>query len=199
MRLVVLASGRGSNLQTIIDNIHCGKLKAEVTAVISDKEDAYALKRARNASIPDIYINPSSYSTREDYNNALADKIEEYQPDYILLAGYMRILAPALVERFPLRIINIHPSLLPAFPGLHAQRQAWEYGVKVSGCTVHFVDSGLDTGPIIAQRAVSAFDNDTEETLASRILEQEHLLYTEVICLLSEGRVCVEGRKVRIK
>lgn len=199
MRLVVLASGGGSNLQAIIDNIANGILKAEIVAVISDKEDAYALERARKASIPAVFINLKNFDSRNSYDNALADMVLSYQPHYVALAGYMRILTPAFVERFPLNILNIHPSLLPSFPGLHAQQQAWKYGVKISGCTVHFVDSGLDSGPIIAQRTVEAFHNDTEERLSARILEQEHKLYSEVLGWLSEGRVKVEGRKVVIE
>lgn len=199
MRLVVLASGRGSNLQTILDNIEKGLLNAEIAAVISDNENAYALVRARQARIPAVFINPKKYSSREAYNNELANRVSSYHPNYIVLAGYMRILTPSFVEQFPMRIINIHPSLLPAFPGLHAQRQAWEYGVRVSGCTVHFVDSGLDSGPIIAQRAVPVYPDDTEELLSARILEEEHALYSQVLVWLSEDRVSIEGRKVFIR
>lgn len=198
MRLIILASGRGSNLQSIIESVANGKLAATIVAVISDNPKAYALEHARRANIPAVFLN-SQESARGKFNEILADTIETYHPDYIVLAGYMRILTPAFVERFPMRILNIHPSLLPSFQGLHAQRQAWKYGVKVSGCTVHFVDSGLDSGPIIAQRAVEAKDDDDEDALAERILEQEHLLYSEVLQLLAEGRVSVNGRKVSIK
>lgn len=199
MRLVVLASGNGSNLQTIIDNIAGGKLKAEIVAVISDKENAFALSRAQKAGIPTIYVDSKLYVNREEFNATLADAVENFKPDYIVLAGYMRILTPTFVKRFPMRILNIHPSLLPAFSGLHAQQQSWEYGVKVSGCTVHFVDSGLDSGPIIAQRTVEVFDADTAESLSDRILQQEHLLYSQVLEWLVEGKISLDGRKVVIK
>lgn len=199
MRLVVLASGNGSNLQTILDNITAGMLKAEIVAVISDKENAFALQRAQKVGIPTVYVNSKLYPNREEFNTAIADTVQTYSPDYIVLAGYMRILTPAFVQRFPMRILNIHPSLLPAFQGLHAQQQAWEYGVKVSGCTVHFVDSGLDSGPIIAQRTVEVLDTDTEADLSARILQQEHLLYTQVLSWLTEGKIKIDGRKVFIK
>ena len=199
MRLVVLASGNGSNLQTILDNINAGMLKAEIVAVISDKENAFALERAEKAGIPTVYVNSKLYPNREEFNAAIADIIQTYNPDYIVLAGYMRILTPAFVQRFPMRILNIHPSLLPAFQGLHAQAQAWEYGVKVSGCTVHFVDSGLDSGPIIAQRTVEVLDTDTEADLSERILKQEHQLYSQVLSWLAEGKIKIEGRKVLVK
>ncbi len=199
LRLGVLVSGRGSNLQSIMDACQRGETKAEVVVVLSDNPDAYGLVRAQNAGIDTHVVKPSDYPDRDSHNAAMGDIIERYQVELICLAGYMRVLAPSFVERFRHRIINIHPALLPSFPGLHGQEQALEYGVKVSGCTVHFVDEGVDTGPIIIQAVVPAFHDDTEETLSARILEYEHKIYPAAIRLYAEGRLKVEGRKVVIE
>ena len=181
-KFVVLASGRGSNFKAILDEIQRGNINGEIVAVISDHFDAKALTIAREAEIEAIYGNPKS----GEYNEWLLNVVKSYAPDYILLAGYMRIVPSEFVAAFPDRIINIHPALLPSFKGLHGQRQALEYGVKITGCTVHYVDAGMDTGRIIAQRAVEVMDSDSEETLSERILEQEHLLYPAVVKMLAE-------------
>lgn len=181
-KFVVLASGRGSNFKAILAEIKSGAINGEIAAVISDHFDAKALEIARAADIEAIYGNPQS----GEYNEWLLNILRSYAPDYLLLAGYMRIVPKELVAAFPKRIINIHPSLLPSFKGLHGQRQALAYGVKITGCTVHYVDEGMDSGEIIAQAAVEVKDGDTEETLSDRILEQEHRLYPAVVKMLSE-------------
>ena len=181
-RLVVLASGRGSNFKAILDHVEAGDINGEIVAVISDNHDAKALETARDHEIEAIYGNAKS----DEYTNWLIGTVKSYAPDYILLAGYMRIVPPEFVSAFEGKIINIHPALLPSFKGLHGQRQALEYGVKIAGCTVHYVDEGMDTGKIIAQRAVEVKDDDTEETLSARILEQEHQLYPAVVKMLCE-------------
>ena len=181
-RLVVLASGRGSNFKAILDHVEAGDINGEIVAVISDNHDAKALETARDHEIEAIYGNAKS----EEYTNWLIGTVKSYAPDYVLLAGYMRIVPPEFVSAFEGKIINIHPALLPSFKGLHGQRQALEYGVKIAGCTVHYVDEGMDTGKIIAQRAVEVKDDDTEETLSARILEQEHQLYPAVVKMLCE-------------
>jgi phosphoribosylglycinamide formyltransferase-1 len=198
-KLAVLASGRGSNLQAILDRIKDGRLKAKVCVVISDCQDARALERARKEGIPALFLDPKKYPSREDYDRALAEKTEEFQADLVVLAGFMRVLGQNFLDRFPRKVINIHPALLPSFPGMHGQKQAVDYGVKISGCTVHFVDQGVDTGPIIAQRAVPVKDDDTEESLSARILVEEHKLYPEVIQWIAEGRVELAGRKVKLR
>lgn len=198
LRLGVLASGRGSNLQAILDAIGRGDLAAEVRVVVSDRPGARALERARQAGAAAVFVDRSAYPDREAADAAMARVLQEHGVDLVILAGYMRILGRGFVAAFRGRVLNIHPSLLPAFPGLHAQRQALEHGVKVAGCTVHFVDEGLDSGPIVLQAAVPVLEGDTEETLSARILEQEHRLYPEAIRLFAEGRLRVEGRRVRI-
>lgn len=197
-RLVVLASGRGSNLQAILDAIERGELRAEVAAVLSDRPDAPALQRAAKREIPAIPIDYKSFADRDAYHHALLTTLNELGPDLIVLAGYMRLLPGWLVRRFPQRIVNIHPSLLPSFPGLNPHQQALDYGVKVSGCTVHFVDEGMDTGPIIMQSVVAVEDDDTAESLAARILHHEHELYPRAIAAILSGRVQLNGRRVRI-
>ncbi len=199
MRVVVLASGRGSNLQAIMDAVENNGLDIEIVRVISDNPGAKALERAGEKGIPARVLLAADFSSRQEYDRALAKAVKEAAADYVVLAGFMRLLGEEFIRQFPNRIINIHPSLLPAFPGLNAQKQAVDYGVKVSGCTVHFVDRGMDTGPIIAQKAVPVMENDTEESLAARILEQEHKLYPAVLELLSKGLVEVEGRNVKLK
>ncbi len=198
LMLGVLASGRGSNLQAILDAIRHGQLRAEVGVVISNHKEAEALARARSLPIPDVFIDPSLYASRSDYDAALVQVLKAHQVELVVLAGYMRLLTPALIGPYRNRIINIHPSLLPAFPGLHAQAQALAYGVKVSGCTVHFVDEEVDHGPIVAQTAVPVLEGDTEESLSARILEQEHRLFPCMLQLYADGKLRIEGRKVSI-
>ncbi len=196
-RIGVLVSGRGSNLQAILDNIEQKKLSVELAVVISDQKDAFALERARKAGVPGVHVSPAGYKdNREAYDALLVSQLRKYDVDLVCLAGFMRIITPVLIKAFPNRILNIHPSLLPAFPGLHVQKKALEHGVKFSGCTVHFVDEGMDTGPIIIQAVVPVLDNDTEETLSERILKQEHKIYSRAIQLFSEGRLMVKGRRV---
>jgi phosphoribosylglycinamide formyltransferase-1 len=195
LRMAVLVSGRGSNLQAIIDGIQAKKIHGEIIAVISDKKEAYALERARRAGIRTIVIEEAC---REAFQRTLLDCLNDLEPDLILLAGFMRLLSPLVIQSFPGRIMNIHPSLLPSFPGLEAQRQALEYGVKVAGCTVHFVDEGTDTGPIILQAAVPVLEEDDVDSLCNRILEMEHRAYVKAIELFAQGRLEIEGRRVRI-
>ena len=195
--IAVLVSGRGSNLQSIIDNIDNGYIEnAQISVVISDVEDAYALERARNHGITDVFIDPSDYSNKQDYEKEIIEVLKDNDADLILLAGYMRLVGNYLISAYRNSIINIHPALLPSFKGLHAQKQAFDYGVKVSGCTVHFVDEGMDTGPIIIQKCVTVLEGDTADDLASRILEQEHIIYPEAVKLFVEGKLKVEGRIV---
>ena len=198
-KLAVLVSGRGSNLQAIIDSIEKEELDVSISIVISNTKDAIALKRADKHDIKTIFIDPTSYLNKVAYDRALIDKLKEFSIDLICLAGYMRILGEEVIQTFKEKIINIHPSLLPAFPGLNAQKQAIEYGVKFSGCTVHFVDSGIDSGPIILQTAVPIYDNDDEKSLSERILEQEHHLYSKAIKMIKENQIKVSGRTVTHK
>jgi len=195
----VLVSGRGTNLQAIIEAIREGKIEGEIKVVISDNPDAYALKRAKQNNIETEYINFKSFKNREDYDKKIIKTLEEKKIDLVVLAGYMRILSPFFINSYKNRIMNIHPALLPSFPGLHAQRQAVEYGVKVSGCTVHFVDEGVDSGPIILQKAVQVSADDTEESLAEKILKEEHQIYPRAIQLFSQGRLVIKGIKVFIR
>jgi len=199
LKLGVLVSGRGSNLQAIIDAIERGDLEAQVAVVISDKEDAFALERARKHGIEALFIDPKAYSSREEHEKVIGDELEKRGVGLICLAGYMRILSEYFVDRFRWRIINIHPALLPSFPGLHGQKQALDYGVKISGCTVHFVDEKTDHGPIIIQAAVPVLEDDNEDTLAARILEYEHKIYPRAIQLFAQGRLEIEGRKVKVR
>jgi phosphoribosylglycinamide formyltransferase-1 len=200
LRIGVLASGRGSNLQALIDSAEAGKLKADIVIVLSDVEGAKALERARRAGIEARYIDPRRKGARlsKESEQEYIDALEAFSVDIIALAGFMRILRPGFVRHFEGRILNIHPSLLPSFQGLHAQKQALDYGVKYSGCTVHFVDEGVDTGPIIIQAAVPVVEDDTEDTLAARILSEEHNIYAEAINLLADGRLRIEGRSVHV-
>jgi phosphoribosylglycinamide formyltransferase-1 len=199
VRIGVLASGRGSNLQAVLDAVADGRLAARVVAVLSDRPGAPALARARAAGVPAEVIEPAGFPTREAHDAAVAAALGRAGADTVLLAGYMRVVTPALLRAFPGRVLNIHPALLPAFPGLHAQRQALEYGVKVTGCTVHFVDEGIDTGPILLQAPVPVEEDDDEARLSARILEAEHRLLVEALRLVAEGRVAQEGRRVRIR
>ena len=194
----VLASGRGSNLQAILDAARTPGYPARVAVVISDHETAAALERARTAGVEAVFLNPKDHGDRAAYETALVGTLAARGVGLVCLAGFMRILGPPFVRAFPRRILNIHPSLLPAFPGLHAQRQALEYGVRVAGATVHFVDEGVDTGPIVLQASVPVQPDDTEETLSARILAEEHRLYPEAIRLFAEGRLRLAGRRVTI-
>ncbi len=196
LNIGVLASGRGSNLQAIIDASEEGKLDGRVRVVVSDCEQAMALERAKRHGISSYYINPNIYPDKSAYEQEIIKKLREHQVQIVALAGYMRLVSKVLLRAFPNRVINIHPSLLPSFPGLEAQRQAWEYGVKYSGCTVHFVDEGVDTGPIIAQEAVRVREDDNPETLAERILKEEHKLYPKVLQWIAEDCLRMEGRRV---
>lgn len=196
--LGVLVSGRGSNLQAIIDAISADRLDAKIGLVISDNPDAHALQRVAGWNIPTVVVDRKKYSSRQDFEERLAAEFALHHVDLILLAGFMRILSSHFISRFPGKIMNIHPALLPAFPGLNAQKQALDYGAKVAGCTVHFVDEGMDSGPIILQEAVPVLDNDTVETLSERILHVEHILYPRAVNLYCQQRLAVEGRRVRI-
>ncbi len=196
-KIVVMASGSGTNLQSIINKCKKGRIKADVAAVISDKENAFALERARKAGIPAHFVSPKG-KTREEYDRETSRIIERYNPDLIVLAGYMRLLSPWFVRKYKHRIINIHPALLPAFPGTRGYEEAWEYGVKISGCTVHFVDEGVDTGPIILQKPNPVREDDTFESFKRRGLRIEHRALPEAINLFLNGRLKVEGRRVRI-
>jgi len=196
LKIGVLVSGNGSNLQAIIDRIEDGTLPARIACVISNKADAFALERARRHGITTHILDHRAHAGRESYDAALVELLTSHGVGLVVLAGFMRIVTPVLLGAFPHAVLNIHPALLPAFPGLHAQRQAVQYGVKVSGCTVHFVDEGTDTGPIIIQAVVPVFDNDTEETLSARIQKEEHRIYPEAINLFAQGRLTVVGRKV---
>ncbi len=198
LKLAVFASGRGSNFQSIIDHIKSGEIPAEVKLLISDNQEAGALKRAEHEDIENLYLDPAHFETKADYEEELIGLLENAGVELVVLAGYMRILSPLFVKHFQNQIINIHPSLLPAFKGLAAQKQAIDYGVKFSGCTVHFVDQGMDTGPIIKQAVVEVKDNDSADDLAARILKEEHKIYPEAVKLIAEGRIQIEGRKVKI-
>ena len=198
IRLGVLASGRGSNLQAIIAAIEKGTLDAVVAVVISNKMEAPALERARKHGAPAVFLDPKVAPGREDYDRNILEQLRVYNVALVVLAGYMKIVTSVLLEAYDERMMNIHPSLLPAFPGLAAQKQALDWGVKVSGCTVHFVTEGVDAGPIIRQAAVPVLETDTEESLAARILVEEHRIYPEAIQLFAQGRLTVEGRMVRI-
>jgi len=192
LNIGVLISGRGSNLQALID------ASLNIVVVISDKADAFGLERAKKHKIDAVHINPKDFKDKNTYELEIVKVLQKHQTGLVCLAGYMRIVGPVLLEHYHGKMINIHPALLPSFPGLHAQKQAVEHGVKVSGVTVHFVDEGCDTGPIILQSAVPVMDKDTEETLSARILEQEHKLYPQAVRLFAEGKLKVEGRRVRI-
>lgn len=198
LKIAVLASGSGSNLQAIIDEIKSGFLPVELTLVLSDKPQAYALQRAKAAGVPTKVLLPADFASREDYDAELVRLLKASGAETVALAGYMRLVTPVFLQAFPHRVLNIHPALLPSFPGLHGQRQAFEYGVKVAGCTVHFVDEGMDSGPIILQAPVPVLEDDDADSLAARILEQEHIIYPLALRLLAEGKLHIEGRRVRI-
>ncbi len=197
-KIAVLVSGSGTNLQAIIERVEAGDIPAVIALVVSNNPDAYAITRAKRHGIPVVVHENRAYSNRRDYDAALVDILRHHGIGLVVLAGFMRILTHVMVEAFPNAIINIHPALLPAFPGLHAQQQALDYGVCYSGCTVHFVDCGTDTGPIILQAVVPVLADDTEQTLASRIQKEEHRLFPEAIRLFCTGKLSISGRKVRI-
>ncbi|WP_447971187.1 phosphoribosylglycinamide formyltransferase [Nitrospira sp. M1] len=200
--LGVLISGRGSNLQSIIDAIESGELDARIAVVLSNKRDALGLQRAEKHGIKTVFVDPKPFkeqpNPREAYDQAMLDVLKEHGVELVILAGYMKIVTALLIEAYKDKMMNIHPSLLPSFPGLHAQQQALDWGAKVSGCTVHFVTEGVDEGPIILQAAVSIQEDDTAETLSVRILEHEHRIYPEAIQLYTEDRLAIDGRRTRI-
>ena len=200
LKIGVLGSGSGSNMQSVLDAIQAGSLKAEMRLVLSDVADSKILDRAKRHGIPRDWLDCAPFKTKLDgiAEQRCVERLKEHGVDTVILAGFMRIVKPGLLNAFPLRVLNIHPALLPSFTGLHAWRQALEYGAKVAGCTVHFVDTGTDTGPIIIQRAVPVLEGDTPESLHARIQIEEHKAYPEALRLLSEGRLTVSGRHVMI-
>jgi phosphoribosylglycinamide formyltransferase-1 len=200
--LGVLVSGSGTNLQAILDAVRDRKLDARVAVVVSNVEGAAALERARSAGVPAVVVDHKHFADRGAFDAAVVERLGEHGVEVVVLAGFMRLLTPVLLDAFPMRIVNVHPALLPAFPGVHGVRQALAYGVRVAGCTVHFVDRGTDTGPIIAQTAVPVLDDDDEATLTARILEKEHELLPRVLQWIAEGRVNVEatsGARPRVR
>lgn len=202
LRVAVLASGRGSNLQAIIHAIEAGQIQAKIVAVISNKKDAVALERARKHGLKDLFVDPKPFAgrpdSREAYDRVLLEILQQHEVELVLLAGYMKIVTTVLVDAYANRMMNIHPSLLPSFPGLDVQKKAIDWGCKLAGCTVHFVTEGVDEGPIVIQAAVPILDDDTPETLAARILVQEHRIYPRAVQLFAEGRLRVDGRRVFI-
>jgi phosphoribosylglycinamide formyltransferase, formyltetrahydrofolate-dependent len=199
MKIGVLASGRGSNLQAIMEQIAYCKLDAEIVVVLSDKENSFALKRAQDKGIVGITVLKNTFGSQIEFETALVENLKKHGAELVVLAGFMRVLSPFFIQQFPNRIINIHPSLLPSFPGLHAQKQALEYGVKFSGCTVHFVNEEVDGGPIISQALVLVNEGDTEESLGDRILVEEHRLLPEAIQNFILGKIEIQGRKTVIR
>lgn len=206
LELGVLASGSGSNLQAILDAIKKGKLNARVRLVLTNKSKAYAIERAKRVGVPAMVIRHNGYESREAFDQAMVEALREAGVEWVVLAGFMRLLTPSFLNAFPMRVLNIHPALLPAFPGVDAQQQALDYGVRATGCTVHFVDAGTDTGPIIAQSVVEIREDDTRDSLAARVIAREHVLFPTVLQWIAEGRVHVvppqtpEGRtRVRVE
>ncbi len=199
VNLGILVSGSGSNLQAIIDNIAAGRLDAQIKIVISNIPDVFALERAKRHSIPSLVISHKGYKSREDFDQKIVEALQAHGVELVVLAGYMRIVTSVLLRAFPMRIMNIHPALLPSFPGTHVWQTEVDYGVKFAGCTVHFVDEGTDTGPIIIQAVVPVYDDDTAETLNARILKQEHKVFSQAIQLYAEGRLEIQGRRVLAK
>ncbi len=196
MNFAVLASGRGSNLQAIIKAVKAGKIKAHLKVVISDKKDAYALEHARQADIPAVYIDPKDFHDRESFDRAIVERLRAFQVDFVVFAGYMRLVSSYFIQQYPNKILNIHPSLLPAFKGMHAIKDAFDHGVKVTGPTVHFVIDGMDDGPIILQESVRIDPGDTFESLKEKIHQAEHRIYPQAIDLFVQGKLKIEGRKV---
>jgi phosphoribosylglycinamide formyltransferase-1 len=199
LKIGFLASGRGSNFQAIVDAVNDGTIKAEPALLVSDKADAHALKRAHEQGIENKFMDPGGHETSDAYYEAVASEMKARGVGLVVLAGFMRMVRKPLLDAFSMKVMNIHPALLPSFPGLHGHGDALEYGVKLSGCTVHFVDEGMDTGPIIIQAAVPIYDDDTEEALSERILKLEHRIFPEAIRLFAEGRLEVHGRRVKIR
>jgi phosphoribosylglycinamide formyltransferase 1 len=197
--LGILVSGSGSNLQSIIDHIENGKLDAVIKVVISNSPEAYARERCQRHNIPFVVVNHKDFPLRDAFDQQMIEVLQSRGVELVVMAGFMRILTARFLSSFPMRIMNIHPALLPAFPGLHVQRKAVEYGVRFSGCTVHFADDGVDTGPIIIQAVVTVFEDDDEDSLAQRILKEEHKIYPQAIQWFAEGRLEVKGRKVYLK
>ena len=197
-KIGVLISGSGSNLQAIIDSVKDKSIDATIEVVLSDNDSAGGLERARKAGIPTEVVSPGDFQTRVESDKKVVEVLKDYEVNLVCLAGYMRLISSDFIQAFPERIINIHPSLLPSFPGLNVQKKALEYGAKFSGCTVHFVDEGVDTGPVIIQAVVPIHSDDTVESLSKRILTYEHRIYPEAVRLIAEGRVRVEGREVII-
>jgi len=195
----VLASGSGSNLQSIIDHIEQGRLDAEVRVVISNNADAYALTRAKKHGIPCVVIRHQEFPNREAFDGQMVETLVSYGVELVVMAGFMRVLSPVFLKAFSQRVINIHPALLPSFPGLHGQQQAFDYGVKFSGCTVHFADDGVDSGPIIIQAIVPVLEADTADSLAARILREEHRIYPQAIQFYAEDRIEIQNRQVKIR
>jgi phosphoribosylglycinamide formyltransferase-1 len=198
LNIGVLASGRGSNFQAIIDEIEAGKINAAVKLLITDKADAYALERAKRHAVDHMCVRPRDFASKDAFFLKIADEFRRRDIGLVVLAGFMRIVRQPLLDAFPDRIINIHPALLPSFPGLHGQGQAAAYGSRISGCTVHFVDAGMDTGPVIIQAAVPVSPDDTEESLSERILRLEHKIFPQAVRLFADGRLRIEGRIVKI-
>ena len=196
MNFAVLASGRGSNLQAIIKAIKTGKINAQLNLVISDKKDAYALEHARRAGIPSIFINPKDFQDRESFDQAVVQRLREFKIDFVVLAGYMRLVSIYFIQQYPDRILNIHPSLLPSFRGMHAIKEAFDYGAKITGVTAHIVVKEMDDGPIILQEPVRIDPDDSIESLEEKIHQVEHRLYPKAIDLFIRGKCKVEGRKV---
>lgn len=197
IRIGVLVSGRGSNLQALIDNCESGYVPGEIVVVISDKKDAYGLERAENHNIDCVFVEPKGKS-RKDFDQDILGILDEHNVDLVALAGYMRIIGPEFVKKYAGKVMNVHPALLPSFPGLHGQKDALDYGVKISGCTVHFVDEKVDHGPIIIQAAVKVEEDDTVDTLTVRIIEQEHKIYSEAVKLFAEGKLKIKRRRVKV-
>ncbi|MGR6835297.1 phosphoribosylglycinamide formyltransferase [Syntrophomonas erecta] len=196
LHLAVLASGRGSNFEALCQAIDRGDLNARIHVLVSDKEDAPALEKASQRGIKAVYIDPSAFAGRDQYETEILRVLQEQKVNLVALAGYMRLVGRVMLNAFPHRIVNIHPALLPSFTGLNAQKQALEYGVRYSGCTVHLVDEGMDTGPIIMQAVVPVLDDDSEEGLTARILKEEHRIYWQSLQLLAEGKVFIKGRRL---
>jgi len=199
MNVAVLCSGSGTNLQAIIDSVKSGSIPAKIALVLSDKKDAYALERAKKAGIETVVLNPKDYKSREDFDKEVAKNLKQRNIGLVVLAGFMRLLSPYLIKEYRNKIINIHPALLPSFKGTHGIKDALDYGAKVTGVTVHFVDEHLDNGPIILQECVGIKEGDTEEILLERIHKVEHKIYPEAVKLFAEGRLNLEGRRVIIK
>ena len=198
LKIGVLASGRGSNFQAIIDSIEAGFIRAQISVLITDNPEAFSIKRAEKHGIESLVMLSKKYASRDEYFREITAELRKRDVELVVLAGFMRIVGKPLLDAYPNKVMNIHPALLPSFPGLHGQKQANDYGVKISGCTVHFVDEGMDTGPIIIQAAVPAFFEDTEDALSARILTLEHRIFPEAIRLFAENRLEVCGRKVKV-